>query len=290
MDLSYEQRPRLDYPIIAFIGLAHILAILALPLVSIPALVAFFCFYGVTVLGVTMGYHRYFTHRSFEAHPLLTYGLAICGTLALQGSIRDWVSHHRLHHAGSDTERDPHDASRGFWYAHVLWLFAVDPDIDDPTMRNRLCRDIDADPILRFLSRPSTIFGLQLALGLTLWGLWGFEAMMWGVWVRLVAVWHVTWFVNSACHKFGYKNFDCGDLSTNCWWVALLSFGEGWHNNHHGVQSSARHGLRWWEFDITWQFIRLGEVLGLITKVKEASLPEADDVCLPEELNAVARA
>ena len=280
---------RPDYITITLMLIFHGLAIAALPMISTGGLIAFAILYSLTVLGITMGYHRYFTHHSFKTTRWVSYPLAVFGTLALQGGLRDWVAHHRLHHAGSDTDGDPHNAARGFWYSHLLWMFGTEPRFDAEEVRARLARDVDADPFLRFLSRPVVFISLQVILGILLWAAFGLEVMMWGIWVRLIAVYHVTWLVNSAAHLWGYQNFRTGDLSTNCWWVGLLAFGEGWHNNHHGIAESARHGLRWWEFDITWQVIRLGRLTGLIHGVKEAGLPDSADERIPVSVSPVSR-
>lgn len=266
---------RIDWPILLSIIAFHILAGVAMTMITVEGLVSFVILYAISVLGITMGFHRYYTHHSFKANKWFGRLLGIMGTLALQGSVKKWVAHHRLHHAGSDTESDPHNANSGFWYSHLLWMLTTDPKFNDPKVINRLSRDIMADPFLVFLSRPIVYVSMQIILGVLLW--WGIslEAMMWGIWVRVVAVWHVTWFVNSACHIWGYKNFELvGDRATNNWWVGLLAFGEGWHNNHHAIADSARHGLKWWEFDITWQVIKLSEAFGLVTEVKVAEIPE----------------
>lgn len=133
---------------------------------------------------------------------------------------------------------------------------------------HRFIRDISDDPVYLFFDKYFLPLQVALGIGLYLWGGWSF--VLWGIFVRLVVVYHCTWFVNSATHKFGYRTYDAGDQSTNCWWVAVLTYGEGWHNNHHAFQYSARHGLRWWEVDVTWMTIRALEILGLAKKVKLA--------------------
>lgn len=215
-------------------------------------------------LGITLGWHRLVSHRSFQTPKWLEYFFVFCGALACQGGVIHWVGLHRLHHQYSDKgEMDPHDASRGFWWSHMGWMFFNSPanrEID------RVTKDISGDPVYQFLQNYFLL--VQVALGIILWAIGGWPFVVWAVFVRLVAVYHCTWFVNSATHKFGYRTYETTDTSTNCWWVALVTYGEGWHNNHHAYQYSARHGLKWWEIDMTWMTIALLQKLGLATKVK----------------------
>jgi len=216
-------------------------------------------------LGITLGFHRLVTHRSFQAPNLLEYFLVFCGTLACQGGPIEWIGTHRIHHLHSDQTEDPHDSNQGFWWSHIGWLIFQKPDgLDLP----RFTKDIADDPVYQFLDK-NMIF-IQVALGLLLLLLGGWPFVIWGIFVRTVFVYHCTWLVNSATHKFGYRSYESGDNSTNCWWVALLVFGEGWHNNHHAYQYSARHGLEWWEIDLTWMTIQLLQTLGLAKNVKLA--------------------
>lgn len=261
-----EVRP--SWGIAAMLVSFHLLAIPALFHFSWAGFMTFFVLYLVTAGGITMGFHRYFTHRSFKAAKPIEYLLALAGTLALQGSIWSWVAHHRMHHAFSDTDKDPHNARHGFWFAHFLWLFRNDPRFDDPAVMRKFSRDILADGFLRWISRPVVFIGLQVVLGIVLWATMGFWVMMWGIFARLVFVYHVTWLVNSAAHKWGYRNYEVDDLATNNWWVGLLALGEGWHNNHHAMGESARHGHRWWEFDSTWVVIKVLSGFGLIWDIK----------------------
>ncbi|MEO0687919.1 MAG: fatty acid desaturase, partial [Cyanobacteria bacterium J06649_11] len=203
-------------------------------------------------LGITLGFHRLITHRSFQTPKWLEYVLAFCGTLACQGGPIAWVGMHRIHHLHSDQELDPHDSNKGFFWSHIGWMFYHSPRFADVP---RFTKDIKDDPFYMFLEKNMLL--IQIALGLLLLAIGGWSFVVWGIFVRLIFVWHCTWFVNSATHKFGYKTYDSKDHSTNCWWVALLTYGEGWHNNHHAFQYSARHGLQWWEIDLTWMTIQL---------------------------------
>jgi len=255
-----------DWITIVFIASLHLAALLAF----IPSNfswaavgVAIFLHWVTGCLGITLGFHRLIAHRSFQTPKLVEYFLAFCGTLACQGGVMDWVGLHRIHHQHSDTAADPHDSHLGFWWSHMGWLMYhnhADPDIP------RYTKDLAEDPVYQFLQNYFIL--LQIALGLGLYFLGGWPFVVWGIFVRIVAVFHCTWFVNSATHQFGYRTYDTGDRSTNCWWVAVVTYGEGWHNNHHAFQYSARHGLKWWEIDITWMTIQVLQLLGLATKVK----------------------
>jgi sn-1 stearoyl-lipid 9-desaturase len=214
-------------------------------------------------LGITLGWHRLLSHRSFQVPKWLEYFFAFCGTLALQGGIIWWVGLHRHHHLHSDEDVDHHDSKKGFLWSHVRWMcFDVPAESDIP----RFTKDIADDPFYQFLN--NYFFPLQVVLGVALYAIGGWPFVFWGVFARLVIVYHCTWLVNSATHKFGYRNFETTDNSTNCWWVAITTYGEGWHNNHHAYQYSARHGMKWWEIDITWMTIQVLQLLGLATKVK----------------------
>ncbi|HEY9620322.1 MAG TPA: acyl-CoA desaturase [Crinalium sp.] len=216
-------------------------------------------------LGITLGWHRLVTHRSFQTPKWLEYFLVFCGTLSMEGGVIEWVGLHRHHHIHSDQELDHHNSGKGFWWSHVGWMLV---DIPAKEEIPKYTKDIANDPVYRFLD--NNFFLLQVILAVILYLIGGWPFVAWGVFMRLVVVYHCTWLVNSATHKFGYRTYESGDRSTNCWWVALLTYGEGWHNNHHAFQYSARHGLQWWEIDMTWMTIRLFQALGLAHKVKLA--------------------
>jgi fatty-acid desaturase len=220
-------------------------------------------------IGICLGYHRLLTHRSLRVPQLLEHIIVTCGALALQGGPITWVATHRTHHLYSDTERDPHNARRGFFWSHVGWLFRYNPARLTRAQEWRSARDIASDPYYRFLEWASPL--LQVALAGVLFAFGGLSWVVWGVFARLVLTYHVTWLVNSAAHLTGYRRYATADLSTNCWWVALLASGEGWHNNHHTFPFSARHGLRWYEFDATWVAIQLLAVARLAKDVRTPS-------------------
>ena len=231
-------------------------------------LVAFALYYLTGGIGVCLGYHRLLTHRSLHVPRPLEYAIATAGALAMQGGPISWVATHRAHHAFSDTERDPHDSRRGFWWSHMEWLYRRNPARLTREAERRFAADLAADPYYGFLDAVAPALQLLLAIALFLAGGWPW--VVWGIFVRLVVTYHATWLVNSAAHLVGYKTYRApgSDQSTNNWWVALVAWGEGWHNNHHAFPFSARHGLRWFEFDLTWLTIKLLVILRIARDVK----------------------
>lgn len=266
MTIATLTKPRLNWTNILFLGGLHIAALFALlPSNFSWAAVglAIFLHWVTGGLGITLGFHRLVTHRSFQTPKWLEYFLVFCGTLACQGGPFEWIGMHRIHHLHSDLATDPHDSNQGFWWSHLGWMLChVPAESEIP----RFTKDIADDPVYQFVQKYFVL--LQVALGVLLFLLGGWSFVVWGIFVRLVVVYHCTWLVNSATHKFGYRTYESGDKSTNCWWVALLVYGEGWHNNHHAFQYSARHGMQWWEIDLTWMTIQLLQVLGLASNVK----------------------
>jgi sn-1 stearoyl-lipid 9-desaturase len=255
-----------DWAVIIFMAIIHIGALLAL----LPSNfswtgigLAVFLHWLTGGLGITLGWHRLVTHRSFQTPKWLEYMLVFFGALAMQGGPIWWVGLHRHHHLYSDQDVDHHDSSKGFWWSHMGWMFR---DVPAETEIPRFTKDIADDRFYQFLDK--YFFPLQLVFAAVLFLIGGWTFLLWGVFVRLVLVYHTTWLVNSATHKFGYRTYESKDASTNCWWVALLAYGEGWHNNHHAYQYSARHGMKWWEIDATWMMIRLLQFVGLAKKVK----------------------
>ena len=266
MTVATSNKPPLAWSIIIYMATIHIVALLALfpSNFSWGAIGVAFILYWITAgWGITLGFHRLATHRSFETSKLVEYFFIFCGALACEGGPIDWVGLHRIHHKYSDTEPDPHDSNRGFWWSHLGWMLIQNPANNDIP---RYTKDIADDPFYQFCQQ--YFIPLQVVLGVFLYLLGGWPFVIWGIFVRLVVVFHCTWFVNSATHKFGYQSHESNDKSKNCWWVALLTFGEGWHNNHHAFQYSARHGLQWWELDITWMTIKLLEILRLAKDLK----------------------
>jgi stearoyl-CoA desaturase (Delta-9 desaturase) len=227
-------------------------------------------------LGITVGYHRLLTHRSFATHKPVEYVFAVLGSMAVQGPVIAWVADHRKHHAHADEEGDPHSPHigrgmlGGLWHAHVGWLFRTQGQAE----RRRYAADLVEDRGMRLISRnfvPLVLASLALPAlaGALLTGslLGALTGFFWGGLVRLFFLHHVTWSINSVCHFFGRRRFDTDDHSTNVAWLAVPSFGEAWHHNHHAFPRSARHGLRWWEIDPSGLTIRTLKRLGLAWNV-----------------------
>ena len=231
-------------------------------------------------LGICLGYHRLLTHRSFRTSKFVEWTLATLGVLSMQSGPLHWVGIHRLHHAESDGEHDPHSPRHGFMWSHLTW--GTRRRSDGRRIR-AVTLDLARDPYLCWLDRSARVPQLAFAallfgigFGVTGTGMGALGYVIWGVCVRTVFVWHMQGFVNSAGHTWGYRNFRTDDESRNNWWVALLTFGEGWHNNHHAQQRSAAHGMRWWEVDPTWWTILLLERLGLVHSVVRPKLDRLD--------------
>lgn len=234
------------------------------------AVLAMFVLGWVTgAVGICLGYHRLFTHRSFRTYRPVRWLIAWLGTLAGQGPLIDWVATHRKHHARSDRDGDPHSPEDGAWWSHMLWLMWTNGPKERGAEYRRWAPDLMKDPVLRLIDRMYLVSHFLLGAALFGVGYWvgglhtALAALSWGMFFRLVYVLHSTWFVNSAGHMWGYRNYATRDNSRNLWWVALLAYGEGWHNNHHAYPAMARHGHRWWEFDATFQLIRILAWLGL---------------------------
>ena len=222
---------------------------------------------GTYLYGITVGYHRLLTHRSFRTSSFVEGALAFLGTMTLQGGPISWVAAHRYHHRRSDHDGDPHSPLAGFFWSHVVWICYRHPKLADTEARCRFAPDLVKKPILRFLENYYyRINVLSLVVffgsGWLIGGLWmGISVLLWAVFLRLVCFWHITFLVNSASHRWGYRNFDTNDQSRNNWWVAMLALGEGWHNNHHAEPRSAAFGRRWFEVDFGyWGDLRVENV------------------------------
>lgn len=253
----------------------HVAAIFAFFYFSWAGVITFFVLHFVTAcLGVTLGYHRLLTHGSFKVPRVLEFFFSCCGIISGEGSPIFWVATHRKHHALSDQEGDPHSPLEGFWWAHFIWLQPAKSNEEVQQLLSRWAPDMWKDPMHRFLHYTYPIIliasGAALyALGEYVIGGVGLSVFLWGFCLRQVAVYHGTWFVNSATHVWGYRNYKTRDQSRNNWWVAFLSYGEGWHNNHHAYQRLARHGHRAWEIDITYAMIWTMKKLGLAKDVQD---------------------
>ena len=257
---------------IGFMIAIHALTILALSprFWSWQALTTLIVLYWITAcLGVTLGYHRLLSHRAFRVPHWLERFFATCGALSCQHGPIDWVGLHRHHHTFSDTEADHHNSNKGFWWSHMGWMFEPIPAMKAVP---RLSGDLNKDRYYRWLNNNFLL--LQMPLGALLYligeanDIGGWSLVLWGIPLRLVVVYHVTWLVNSATHCWGTVAFNSGDNSKNNRWVAALTFGEGWHNNHHAFPTSALQGLQKGQIDLTWQHIRFLKALGLATKIR----------------------
>jgi stearoyl-CoA desaturase (Delta-9 desaturase) len=247
--------------------------------------IVFLLCYAATALGVTVGFHRLFTHRAFKAKPAVRGTLAILGSAAIEGPVIAWVADHRKHHAFADVEGDPHSphvdhghgwkgALKGLWHAHWGWLFIH----TQRGSKQRYAPDLLNDPLIRWVDRTFVLWvtvGLLVPFGLG-WLIGGTFAsaltgLLWGGLVRMLVVHHVTYSINSLCHFFGRKDFDTGDESRNLLWLSPFTFGESWHNNHHAFPTSYRHGLKAWQLDISAGVIWTLEKLGLAWDVVRVS-------------------
>ena len=270
--------------VIPFVAFAVALATLWNKFVSPRDLVIGFAMYALTLLGVTIGFHRYLTHRAFQTSKAVEYILAIVGSMAIEGPVVNWVADHRKHHAHTDEEGDPHSPHgfgpglrgtiKGLFHAHVGWLWE-DHGIAE---RRKYARDLVEDRGMRIINLS---FGPLAALSLAIpffagWAIGGslrdgLTAFLWGGLVRVFFLHHVTWSINSICHFFGRRRFATTDQSTNVFWLALPSFGEAWHHNHHAFPRSAFHGLRWYQVDVAGLVILALEKLGLVWNVVRIS-------------------
>jgi stearoyl-CoA desaturase (Delta-9 desaturase) len=254
--------------LIPLLATALALRLLWQRVVHAPDLILLAVMYALVALGVTVGYHRMLTHRSFRAHPVVRLLLLILGSMAFEGPAIEWAATHTKHHARADREGDPHSPVDGFFHAHLGWIFR-DGDADPRVY----CRHLLNDRIVTFVSKTFllwAIVSLAIPFGIGwLVGGWALAltGLLWGGLVRMFLTHHVTWSVNSVCHTFGRREFETTDRSRNEWIVGLLAFGEGWHNNHHAFPRSAFHGLHWWQLDVSSYVIWTLERLGLARDV-----------------------
>ncbi|MBW4435259.1 MAG: fatty acid desaturase [Pelatocladus maniniholoensis HA4357-MV3] len=271
-----KQPLTLSWTSVIFFGTFHALALLALWCFSWPALgITIFMHWLLGSIGICLGYHRLLTHRSLHVPKWLEYALATVGALALQGGPIFWVAGHRLHHLHTeDTEKDPYSSRRGFWWSHMLWLFYPRAEFFNYEIYKKFAPDLDREPFYRWLNRYFLL--LQIPVAVLLYALGGWSFVVYGVFLRAVLLWHSTWLINSASHLRGYRHFQVNDNSRNLWWAALLTYGEGWHNNHHAYPNVAKAGLKWWEVDITWWAIKTLQTLGLAKKVVMFPTPNVD--------------
>ncbi len=296
-------RRRVVWPYAITVGLYHALALPALlPWTFswtgvVLALAGVYVFGG---LGINLGFHRLLTHRGFACPRWLEYACVVLGVCCMQDTPGRWVAVHRRHHEHADRQEDPHSPLVSFLWGHVSWMLVENRDLTRLGIYERYAKDILRDPFYRRLERtllyPGIILaswaifflagaGSALAFGgdLAEAARFGASVLIWGVFVRTVAVWHITWSVNSAAHLWGYRSYDTGEQSRNNWVVAILTSGEGWHNNHHAQPRAARHGHRFYEIDLIFGFVQALEAVGLAWDVvrPDRSLVRASGVKEP---------
>ena len=288
---------QIDWVAVLTIGGVHLVALLAcLPWLfnwsSVWVMVVGVFVFGY--LGINLCYHRLLTHKGLECPKWLEHVFAVLAICCMQDTPARWVGIHRWHHVKSDESDDPHTPLAGLVWGHIGWVFLKNDQIDRYAIYTRFAKDILRDPFYKKLETTARYplivvasWALFFTVGFALELLssesfsqaiqFGFSLLIWGVFVRTVVVWHVTWSVNSLAHLFGYRNYNTSDDSRNNWFVALMTFGEGWHNNHHADARSARHGHRWFEIDLTFSVIQLLEYVGLATNVVRPSKRVNDD-------------
>lgn len=264
----------IDWPVAVWFGVLHLGALAAPFFFSWQGLALFVVMQFITgSMGVCIGYHRLLTHGSFTTSKPMRWLFAFLGEMSGEGTAFQWVATHRKHHVFSDQDEDPHSPRHGGVWSHIKWMLPQYGRKYHDELYQRYAPDLLKDPGMHFLHK--MFLPLHFLMGAIFAGIgyaiggWYMAASLvsWGMFLRLVYVLHITWFVNSATHIWGYTNYKTTDDSKNLWWVGILAFGEGWHNNHHAYQRMARHGHRWWEFDISYIQILVLEKLGLIWNV-----------------------
>lgn len=256
----------INWSTLIFVIVFHLVAVTAFFTFSWSNLAAGLLLWWVAgSLGIGIGYHRLLTHRGFKAPKWLEYTLSVLGTLALQSGPLSWVTTHRIHHAFTDTDKDPHSPLNGAYWSHIGWIFRGTAQLQSWATMQRYCPDFANDRFHQFLNKYYYVSTIIVAGGLFAIG--GWSMVVWAIFLRTVVGWHFTWLVNSATHLWGSRRFETRDDSRNNALVAAVTWGEGWHNNHHAHPRSAKHGLAWYEFDINWIEIRILEKLGLVSNV-----------------------
>jgi fatty-acid desaturase len=274
---TQQKSDQFNWVFFVTIALFHLLALAAIVQSALhwrwSSLVVFFAVWVVGQnVGIGMSYHRQLTHRGYVTPKWLEYVMAACGTMALQGGPLYWVAVHRMHHQYTDKPGDPHSPRDGAWWSHMGWILNGSLHSDSKVL-SRYAPDLTKDPVHQWLSKyhwvPVATVGFALLFGGAAFDGWacGVSWVLWGIFLRVTVGMHVTWLVNSATHMWGSRRFETRDDSTNNWLVALLTGGEGWHNNHHAHPVSARHGMAWYEVDFNYMGIQLLELFGLAKNV-----------------------
>ncbi|HXS95191.1 MAG TPA: fatty acid desaturase [Candidatus Limnocylindrales bacterium] len=264
---------RLNWPTTIVLVLIHAGAIAAFFNFTWTAFaVSVFLYWMCTGLGISMGYHRLHTHRSYQVPRWMEYFFAVCGALTLEGGPLFWVAVHRLHHQKSDQPGDPHSPRDGAFWSHMGWILFGETKHNNTKLMAKYAPDVARHKFYLWLNNWHWLPAVFLTVLLYVIG--GWPMMLWGSFFRIVFGLHATWAINSATHMFGARRFTTRDDSRNVWWIALFTFGEGWHNNHHAHPTSARHGLAWYEFDLSWIQIKLLDMFGLAKKIQVAHIQQ----------------
>jgi stearoyl-CoA desaturase (delta-9 desaturase) len=265
--VEFEGRSQnLNWSTIIGLAVFHTLAVVALFYFSWANLgAALLLWWAGGSLGIGIGYHRLLTHRGFKTPKFVEYILSILGTLTVQSGPLTWVTTHRIHHAFTETDKDPHSPIKGGFWAHMGWIIRGTAQNHSWATKVRYCPDITKDAFQVALDKYAYVPTIIVAIGLFAIG--GLPMVLWGIFLKTVIGWHFTWLVNSATHMWGTRRFETRDDSRNNGLIAAITWGEGWHNNHHAHPRSARHGLAWYEIDINWITISAMEKLGLVEQV-----------------------
>jgi fatty-acid desaturase len=264
--LRWNGKP-FDWVNVTYFSVIHLFALAAPWTFTKTGLGLMLFFYWLSAsIGICFTFHRLLTHRGFTVPKPVEYFVTLCGMLASEGGAITWVAMHRMHHTWSDRpQKDLHTPKDGFLWSHIGWIVCKLGN-NRREMEQKWAPELVADPVHRAMNELHVYPNIFLGLALFAWGGWPY--VIWGIFLRLVVNLHATWFVNSAAHTWGYRTYDTPEGSTNLWWVGLIAWGEGWHNNHHAFQRSARHGLEWYELDLTWWTIRGLAALGIVRDVQ----------------------
>jgi sn-1 stearoyl-lipid 9-desaturase len=266
IEFQAARAEKTNWHTIAFVTVFHLMAVWAIFSFSWQNLIAAAITWWIAASwGTGMAYHRLLTHGGFKTPKWLEYFMTVCGTLALQSGAITWVTTHRVHHAFTETDKDPHSPRDGAYWSHIGWIFKGTGQIKDEDSKRRYSPDLMKDKVHVFLDKYYWV--TAIIAGGILFAVGGWSMVLWAIFLRTVLAWHFTWLVNSATHMWGTRRFETRDDSRNNALVALVTFGEGWHNNHHAHPRSAKHGLAWYEFDVNWIQLKALEKLGLAKKL-----------------------
>jgi len=273
-DFGTPSNQKVNWSVALVMAIFHLGALAALFVFSWQLFIITVLLYWLTTgLGISMGYHRLHTHRSYKVPIGLEYFFAVCGALTLEGGPISWVATHRMHHQKSDLPGDPHSPRDGAWWAHAGWLLTGKTNHSNTKAMSKYAPDLAKDRFYVWLNNYHWVVNVVFALLLLAIG--GIPLVLWGIFFRITFGLHATWAVNSATHMWGRRRFATRDDSRNNWWVALVTFGEGWHNNHHAHPTSARHGLAWYEFDPSWILIKILKLFGVAKSIRVANVTSA---------------